>query len=94
MNKLEFKVKALETIDSFFDQVEKLEQKKDDLSDGLKKEYEKQILALKDRKTELLKKLDDLEKGSKNITETAREAYLESLKRYKTSFNKLTQLFK
>jgi SMC interacting uncharacterized protein involved in chromosome segregation len=94
MNKTEFKVKALETIDGFYKEVENLERKKNDLSEKLKREYEKQLAVLNTRKAGLKNKLDAVENAAEAKREQAKEAYSEALQRYKTEISQLSKLFK
>jgi hypothetical protein len=94
MNKTEFKVKALETIDTFFDEVENLGQKKNSLNESLKKEFEKQLAVLNERKAGLKKKLDKVENAAEAKREQAKEAYSEAFNRYKTEIEQLRKLFK
>jgi len=94
MNRTEFKVKALENIDQLFNKVDEMEQKKELLTEKLKKEYYKQVADLKERKADLVKKLDAVESAPESKFEAAKQAYSETLKRYKTRYNELSKLFK
>lgn len=94
MDKLNFKIKTIETIDSIFDQVEKMEQKKDQLNENMKQKYDDQNKALNERRNGLKKKLDEIENSSEKNWEEAKEALSASLKHYKAGFEELGKLFK
>lgn len=94
MDKLKFKLEALKTIDKMFDKAEKLEQKKDDLSDNLKESYDKQIIALNNKKTELKSQLEDIQESTDKNWEEVKETFSESMKHYKAGFKELGKLFK
>lgn len=94
MDKLKFKLEALKAIDSTFNQVEKLEQKRDKLSDSMKQKYDKQIAALNERKADMEKQLEKIENTSEENWEEVKEAFSLCLKHYKAGFVELGKLFK
>ncbi len=93
-NRLDFKLKTLEAIDNIFDQMEKLELKRDSLSESFKKSYDQQMAALKMRRSELKSTLEGLEKTSEANWNEAKEVVSESMKHYKAGFEELGKLFK
>ena len=93
-NRIEFKLKTLETIDNTFDQLDKLEQKKDDLNDSLKQRYDEQMASLKKQRAELKMTLEELENNSESNWDETKEIISKSMKHYKSGFEELGKLFK
>jgi len=94
MDKKEFKKKANKSIDEIFDKVEKLKQKKDQLSGSMKEKYEMKIDALNKKKAELMKKYEAIKSSSDNNWERAKMEFSESFSHYKAGFTELSKLFK
>lgn len=94
MDKLKFKIKTLEAIDSIFDQTQKMEEKRNRLNENMKQKYDKQIDALKKRRKEMKEKLDELEDSSEENWEEVKDTLSVSLKHYKAGFAELGKLFK
>ncbi|MDA3943212.1 MAG: hypothetical protein PF694_06690 [Bacteroidetes bacterium] len=94
MDKLEFKIKTLESIDKLFDQVEEMEQKRNQLNDSLKHKYDQEVDALKKRRAEMKEKLNEYENATLESQEKLKETLSASMKHYKAGFDELSKLFK
>jgi predicted nucleic acid-binding Zn-ribbon protein len=94
MDKTTFKIKALETIDTMYDEVDKLHQRRDKLNDSLKESYDKSLEDLNRRKTELQEKLKAVENASEENWQQAKDALSKSMEHYKAGFNELKNVFK
>jgi chromosome segregation ATPase len=93
MDKIKAKVKALETIDQVYDQIEKLNQRRDTLNASLKQSYDKQLDSLNRRKQELKGKLAEMESASEENWNEVKEALSVSLDHYKAGFQELKKIF-
>jgi len=94
MDKEKFKAEANAAIDSIFSKIEKLEQKKDDLSDSVKQKYDNQLAELNKRKAKMKEQLENIQQNSEDNWEEAKEIFSESLEHYKAGFAELGKLFK
>lgn len=94
MDKIEFKIKALKTIDNLFDKVEKLEKRKDELNNNLLINYYTISGILNNRKEDLKEKLEDIQHTSGENLAKANNAFSESLKKCSNEYAKLKDLFK
>lgn len=94
MDKFKFKVKALKTIDSVYDKIEKFDKKRDELNESLKENYDKQKAALMEKRIEMGKQLDKIENTTGETWKEAKEIFSESMKHYKAGFAELAKLFK
>ncbi len=93
MDKTKAKVKALETIDQVYDQVEKLNQRRDSLNASLRQNYDKQLENLNRRKLELKGKLAAVENASEENWNEVKDALSTSLDHYRAGFQELRKIF-
>lgn len=93
MNRIEFKLLALEKIDTAFDKLQKLENKKNEVKSELKQKYEKQVEELNRRKKELQENFKAVENATDANWKEKEQIYSASLKHFKEGFTELEKLF-
>ena len=94
MDRTQFKLKANEAIDNIFDKAEKLDSRRQTLNDSAKRQYDKQMISLKQRKKDLQEKYNELQKAGNDRWEETKQAFSSSLDHYKAGFEELSRIFK
>ena len=93
MEREEFKVKAKQSIDDLFVQIEKLEAKMKQAKADSKVKYKAEIDELKQKKAEMQNVLDKVENAVENKWEEVKAAFNESAPSFKEGFAKLGKIF-
>jgi len=93
MDKREFRTKAHQSVEKLIGEIEKLEDKKDKLTNDFKEKYEKQSASLRERKKELQEYLNKMEADQEENWEEKKEIFSKSLDHYKAGFAELAKLF-
>ncbi|MFA5417956.1 MAG: hypothetical protein WC341_05805 [Bacteroidales bacterium] len=83
----------MDTIDEVFNQVDKLNSKKNELSENVRQRYETQQKAMAQHKADLIKRYEKLKSASYEEWDEVKRAYSESLERYKVGFDEFKKLF-
>lgn len=94
MEKREFRTKAHQAVESLISEIERLEAKRDELSDDMKEKYDSQISKLRQRKEELNEQMKALEAKQDKNWQEAKKIVSSSLEHYKAGFIELSKLFK
>ena len=93
MEKEKYRIKAKETVDNIFNQIEDLEKKRQHVSKNMKAQYDEQIAALKARSAELEKQYKDLELSSGQAWQETKEKFSESADYFKAGLTKIAEIF-
>jgi len=94
MNRLEFKIEALEKIDKAFDNLQKIENKKNEIKSDLLQKYNETFHSVNKRKQELKESYKAIENSTEDNWKEIKERYSESLKHFNAGFNELEKIFK
>ena len=94
MDRNEFKEKAKQQIDDIFAKIGELEAKQMQVEAQGKVEFEKNLQSMKELKTELEKKYDDLETATDEKWEEVKETFSSSADSFKEGFSKIFGLFR
>lgn len=92
MEKEKYRVKAKETVDSIFNQIEELEDKRQDVSQSMKAQYDEQIAALKAKYADLENQYKELELSSGQAWQDTREKFSESADYFKAGLAKIAEI--
>jgi hypothetical protein len=86
MNREEFHSFARRKIDEMYDNIEEIERKKDKLSEAAKAKFSSQIDELKQKRGELVDKLNDIKETGTYSWDEMKAAFNESAESFKTHF--------
>ncbi len=92
MEKEKYRVKAKETVDSIFNQIEELENKRQDVSQSMKAQYDEQIAALKAKYADLENQYKELELSSGQAWQDTKEKFSESADYFKAGLAKIAEI--
>lgn len=93
MDKINAREEAKESIDKLFDELDKLEAKKEEAEDAAKAEYADKITDLKLKQKELELKYKALADSSDETWKDAKKDFNASVESFKTGLSKLKSLF-
>nr|MBS0037183.1 hypothetical protein [Saprospiraceae bacterium] len=94
MDKAEYKKKAKQTVDDFFDKIETMEKKKTEISASARQKYNEQLAQLNAKKSELKSKYKNLENEAGDKWKEAQTAFDKSANSFKEGFKHLNSLLK
>lgn len=94
MERAEFKAKAKKKIDDLFSKIEELEDRKEQLKDDVRKEYEQHIFDLKVKKAELEMEFNALEQETEDKWESVKQSFSASAESFGEGLAKIGSFFK
>lgn len=92
MDKEKFKLKATQSIDDFFAEIDELEAKKNKVKNEMKVEFEENLISLKLKKEDMQRKYDLLMKPSNDKWAETKTAFISASESFKEGFSKITSL--
>jgi peptidoglycan hydrolase CwlO-like protein len=89
-----FKKKAKKNIDEIFGKIDKLEAKKDNVTEKAKAEYKELMADLKSKKADLQAKYKKLENATEDKWEDVKKTFSNAADSFEEGFSKIGSLFK